>query len=379
MKTAPLRVGKHEARLRRNGISTVVAFASLSLVALLPTPAHAQDIDGAFRLALDSSVISYTHSTQSAGDGVDTKSSRTSLGLSVAALGAGIGYGATGNVVVGGRVLASTSHSKLGEATADVAGFLLLPHAAYLFLDGAARPFVALHAGVSTGSSSSAGVDGSTTAWLVGPGAGVHAFLAPSVSIDLGLQALFETGTSRVVDASVSTTGYSIALTVGLSGWLGTGQKTARAAEPEQQPVPTIAPAPPTTLVTSNFTLDLPDGLGGLQVALKGEPTLHADQVQVSVTWRRSEKRQRCEAVAFEAEQATTPLTDVRSTAGGGFSANMESQAGSVPIATLRSLVHQEQEAWLTLCHERIVISPAAKRRVERFVNEFQDRLDKEH
>jgi len=347
---------------------------------LCAVEADAQNIDGSFRLALETDVLALDHVTLSSGPASVTSGS-TTFGLPGPALGVAVAYGVSPNILLGTRLQASSSHIKVGDAAADATGFALFPEAEYLFPGAVVRPFVSANLGYrATGSSVAA--ETSTSTFLIGPGAGMHAFVSSSFSLDAGVMALFQKGTSKSNGVALDANGYSVLLTVALSGWLGGSSATAA-------PVAAVPPVekPPATdegstavdeagIVESTFTLDRPNASGGVRVTIHGDPVRDADSVEVIVTsLRPSRPGAACSTLAFEAAGRRTELTDMRSSSRGGFGSALTTQAGTLPFDALRSLTDADREAWLMVCDERVLLLPAAKHRLERFGGVFRRRI----
>jgi hypothetical protein len=349
------------------------AIVTLWAALLWTTPGRAQQIDQALRLSLESNVLTHDKSAMST-DPDGTTGSRTLFGLGAAGLGVGVGYAVSENVVLGGRVLAVVGENKVANTHAEESSLRVLPYAEYAFDLGLGRPFLALNAGYSGGSAGSAALETSTSTWLIGPSAGAHVFAGPSFSLDIGLQALLQKGTSKAQDVSVSTSGYSVGLTVGISGWLVT------ASRPEEAPARVETPAPEAATMNENgaleasIALDLPNRIGGVRVAFTGDPNLDAKRISVTVTGQRAgDDSTPCEAPTLDVDGAIVALENVRSSRG-GFGKSMVAQRGSLPIEELRKLVTSVDDSWLVLCSQRVLILPAAKRRVARFVSGFNAR-----
>jgi hypothetical protein len=346
--------------------------------------AGAQSIDGSFRLALEANVLALDQITLSSGS-TSVDGAGTTLGLPGSGLGIALGYGASTNVLVGARLLASSTHSKVADAASDTAGFALFPQAEYLFPGAAVRPFISANLGYrATGSSG--GVNTSTSTLLIGPGAGLHAFASSGFSVDAGLMALFQKGTSKSDDVALDTSGYSVLLTVALSGWLGGGNAIA-AATPTRPPPekPLVADAGTVAVdeagaIESTFTLDLPKTSGGVRVTIHGDPDKDSGAVRVIVTSLQAPRPGRhCEVLAFEAGGTRTELSDIQSSSRGGFGSALTTQAGALSVDALSSLTDPDREAWLMLCDERVLLLPAAKHRMERFIRIFRRRLQSAH
>ncbi len=357
----------------------------LASVLLLATPSAAQTATGPFRLGLEGNAIAHDKVTLSASHGAGSApAATTNLGLPGAAIGVALGYSVTANVLLGGRLLASSTQTKVGDASADSASFAIVPHAEYI-LDGAVgRPFLAAHVGYASTNSSAGEVETSTSSFLIGPGAGLHAFAAPTFSIDAGLVAMLQQASAKTGGAELSGSGYTIVATIGLSGWLG-GSNDAGAGGATPTPVPAQGRAEPATPVVaenadgaleSSLTLDLPNAAGGVQITLQGDPRRDASAARVVMTWLRAQGTgSECAAAAFESGARRAELSDVQSFSREGFSSSQLTQQGKLPIDALDGLSDPAQEARLMLCSERVIILPAAKRRVARFVRAFQRRL----
>lgn len=344
---------------------------------VVPTKADAQDIDGSFRLALEGNVLRYNHVTLSASTG-SVEALSTSLGLPGTALGVALGYGVTPNVVLGGRLLASTNHDKIGETAVDGTSFAFLPHVEYVFSGGATRPFISANLGYSTTNASTGGVDSSTSAFMIGPGVGIHGFATSTFSIDAGVTGLLQTGTAKSGDVELDANGYSVLLTVAVSGWLGSGtpQPTAPGIAKPSASEEGAAAAAEDGRIESSFTLDLPNTTGGgVRIAIQGDPRKDAGHVHAVVTFLKPpDQGMECTPAAFEVGGTTTELADVHSSSRGGFGSALSTQGGSLPFDTVGALIDRSQEAWLVLCGQRVLVLAAAKRRVERFVHAFRER-----
>lgn len=346
---------------------------------LFATAAEAQNIDGSFRLGLEGTVLGLDHLTLSSGP-TSVSGTNTTLGLPGPALGVALGYGASNNVLLGARLMASSVNSKVGDLSADTTGFALFPQLEYLFPGAVVRPFVSANLGYrATGSSG--GADASTSSFLIGPGAGLHAFPSSSFSLDAGVMALLQKGTSKANDVELDTSGYSVLLTVALSGWLGGGSNSASPAlAPPPLEKPRVTDEGSTVVdeagaIESTFTLDRPNASGGVRVTIHGDPNKDANSVKVIVTAPQPARpAASCGPLAFEAGGTRTELTDMQSSSRGGFG-SLTTQAGSLPLDAFGSLIDADQEVWLTLCDERVLVLAPAKRRIDRFVGAFRHRL----
>lgn len=357
----------------------------LSAVVLLTAPVIAQTAPGPFRLGLEGNAVAHDKVTLSASQGAGSApAATTNLGLPGAALGVALGYSVTPNVLLGGRLLASSKQTKVGDASADSTSFAIVPHAEYVFDGAVVRPFLAAHVGYGSTSSKAGELESSTSSFLIGPGAGLHAFVASAFSIDAGLVALLQQASAKTGSAELSGSGYTILATIGLSGWLG-GSSEAVAGGAAPAPVPAqvrAEPAPPVVAenadgaLETSLTLDLPNAAGGVQITLQGDPRRDASAARVLVTWLRAQGTGgECSAAAFESGARRTELGDVQSFSREGFSSSQLTQQGTLPIDVLDGLSNPAHEARLMLCSERVIILPAAKRRVARFVRAFQRRL----
>ena len=357
-----------------------VISTALAAVALFSaTEADAQNIDGSFRLALETNVLGLKHVALGSGP-TSVGSTSTTVGLPGQALGVALGYGVFSDLLIGARLLASSTQTKIGDSTADATGFTLFPQAEYLFAGAVVRPFVSANLGYTADGSTGAAKT-STSTFLIGPGAGVHAFLRSSFSLDAGVMALFQKGTVESGGAELATTGYSVLLTVSLSGWLGGDSPTASAAP--ASPLETQRASDHGSLVVdeggiidAEFALDLPNTSGGVRVAIHGDPTKDPKRIKVIVTSLQSARPGvACGPLSFEAAGTRTELSDVQSSSRGGFGSALTTQAGSLAFDALGALTDIDRESWLTVCDERVLLLPAAKRRLERFARVFRRRL----
>jgi hypothetical protein len=342
---------------------------------LLATHANAQEIDGAFRLALDTDVLGFDSVTLSDGSNSVTTSG-TALGLPGPSVGVGLGYGVSSNVLLGARLLASSTHNKVGDIATDMTGLELLSQLEYLFPGQAVRPCVSANLGYkATGVSGSA--DTSSATFLVGPAVGLHGFVGPALSLDAGVTALFQKGTFKTGAAKFDSSGYSVLLTVAIAGWFG-GSPPAPA--PVEKPSAVSNQAIPDDAVgprESTFTLDLPNTAGSIHVTLREGPDKDAGRIQVIVSFLKPPERTTpCGSVAFETAGRRTELVDVRSSSGGGFGSALTTQAGTLPFDALPALADPNQDAWLEVCDQRVLILRAAKRRLERFLHAFPSRAE---
>jgi hypothetical protein len=360
-----------------------------SSVAILAGPAAAQTgfAGGPFRLGLDANAVAHDKVTLASGEGAASNPAvTTKLGLPGTALGVVLGYSVTPNVLLGGRLMASSAQSSLGDVTTESTSLAIAPYAEYVFDGAVVRPYIAAHVGYGSTNSSTGDMESSVSSFLIGPGAGVHAFATPTFSIDGGLVALFQQAHAKAGPAELSGSGYTVLVTVGLSGWLGGSAEMVTA--PSATPVPEQArEQPPSTVVTENtkgvletsVTLDLPDASGGIEMTVKGEPKRDASAVRIVITWLRSqESSAQCTSAAFESGGRRTELGDVQSFARQGFGSSQLTQQGTLPLDVLDSLADPASEARLTLCSEQVIIQPAAKRRFARLLRAFKQRLSAE-
>jgi hypothetical protein len=198
---------------------------------------------------------------------------------------------------------------------------------------------------------------------------------------------MLQEASAESAGAEVSGSGYTVLVTVGLSGWLGGSSETSTTPPPATASRPQAQADAAKPVVSENedgdlettFALDLQNAAGGVQVTMQGDPARDPTTVRVLVTWLRSHVTQKdCSPAAFESGAARTELADVQSFSREGFSSSQLTQRGTLPLDVLVGLSDPTQQARLMLCDEPLIILPAAKRRVERFVRAFKRRLSAE-
>ncbi len=361
-------------------------FLLVALVLASTTPAAAQSgrTSNALRLGLEGNLVAYDKVTLAAsGSESSSSAATTNFGIPAAGLDLALGYGVTANVLLGGRLGVSSMHTELGEngTTANNTAFAIVPHVEYIFDGAVVRPFVAVNVGYRWASSSAGGLDTSTGAFLVGPGAGLHAFITPQLSFGASVAAMFQHATAKIGGTELSGEGFTVLASVGISGWFGTPPTECAAATEPPSEVPPQANAvaantvPVVDSVETSFTLDRPSATGGVQVTIQGQPSHDASKVSVVVSWLRSpEQASPCTAPAFEVATTRTELGDVQAFTRKGFTSSQFTQRGTLPLDALAGLADPSEETRLILCDEHVVVLQAAKRRISRFVQDFRRR-----
>jgi hypothetical protein len=275
-------------------------------------------------------------------------------------------------LLLGVRALISSTTTTVGDSSADSRSFALVPNLEYVFATGAVRPFLSANVGYNASTSSAGGVESSSSAFSFGPGVGLHGFANSSFSLDAGVMALLQRGTSKSAGVELDANGYSVLLTVALAGWLGNDDQVT--ATPLVSPASTAEPAATEAEpgeLECLFVLDQPNAAGSVQVAIRPDPGKDPERVQVTLTWRKSPtEATECAAPAFENAGATTTLQDVRSSSRAGFGSTLVAQQGSLPATALTELAKASRESALLLCGERLLVLATPKRRIQRFLTE---------
>ncbi|MDH5492033.1 MAG: porin family protein [Myxococcales bacterium] len=192
------------------------------LLTLTPGAAEAQvqsqGLQGSFRLNLDADLLRWDNHTETRiRDGLVTEDSSTTFALAQGSTYVLFGYMITDAIFLGGRLgIQSVSYEPGDFSTFS---WSLAPVFEFLFLDGAARPFVFASAGIGGESQSitSGGVTATTSMNTFGfaGGGGLHYFLTDSFSIDPRL----ELGWTFYGDDNNDYTDFRFAALVGLSGF----------------------------------------------------------------------------------------------------------------------------------------------------------------
>jgi hypothetical protein len=222
---------------------------SATVAALLTLPsslAIAAPSQGRVRLSLETDVLSH-EGFKLKSNGTQLSRSETGFGLGGGGLGVGIGAGLGENVLVGGRVLYQTSSESGGGApSVTTTGFAVSVTPEFILSGDEVRPFLGATIGHRGLSSTSGGVEASTSLTFAGPVVGLHWFPAHSVSIDPSLSLLYEAGGASSAGVDADRSGYAVQLGVSLSAWLGGGDTPREPAVPRSE-APALEPSPPSS------------------------------------------------------------------------------------------------------------------------------------
>jgi hypothetical protein len=297
---------------------TWFVFSQLLFLAALCPDARAQNMKGAFRVGLETSLFSWESDTLTPeGSDVDVTQTTTLFGIGPTVFGACLGYGASETVNVGTRLvleIGSTSISadaagipdtSLGDA--DMTTVAMLPYLEYVFAPGAtSRGFLGPTLGFLSRSSGTEGIDVSMTAFVGGALLGGHFFISDSVSLDPGVDLLFLIGSEEEQSDAYGTfnsdlTGILITGVIGISAWPGAARARpeSRAPEPDFHvshggaPGPRAAPPMPAQRAPSARAvppIEKPTGeilsamnLSKMRVEVAGIPATHPDLARMRI------------------------------------------------------------------------------------------------
>ncbi len=376
-----------------------IGIAAVVCAVLRPEVAHAQSVDGAFRLGLGGPLIAHESTTlslagrSSAPTSAEIDSSQTTFGTASTGAGFTVGYG-IGDIVLGGGLLFGSTKNDLGSlGESDATTFTLLPSIEYIFsTDSGFRPFVAGALGYRSTSSSSGAYKFSEGSFLAGPSVGFHGFVTPSFSIDSSLGGFWNKGSAQSGDVELDRSGYLVALTIGVSGWLGGSAPQAQGQPREPGPAPnqTAAqtnaqlPRPATTPATVNAIVEQKDQLSvsmdiprweasSLHLVLTGEPQKDGATIQVTISSvLAGQPADNCGQAQLGADGTTFSLTDVKSSLRQGFSSFTTALQGRASVSALESLATTADQASISTCGQRWSIPPAARRRISELVRTFR-------
>ncbi len=156
------------------------------------------------------------------GHGAPLSSVAAIVGQPASSFGADLGFGITDSVLVGTRVMFDYGRLK-SEDGESISGlqFAFLPHADVVFLRRQSfRPFLGAQLGAQISSASLETMDVSSTIFLVGASLGAFGFVSDAVSIDPRVSFLYSFGSAEIDVADADTDSISVALMIGLSGWV---------------------------------------------------------------------------------------------------------------------------------------------------------------
>lgn len=212
--------------------------ALFTLVALLlAARASAQQINGALRLHLETSVLGFESLTANeegpppsettttttfgpGGNGLGFGGGFRNGGLGFGGLGFGLGFGVSDNLVIGGNVtLQFRSENPDNGRTRSGQTLTLMPYIEALFGDGSTRPFLGGALLLSFDNFD----DVSTTMFGLAGLGGVHIFMTDSYSLDISGRLYVATGSASddrdrmTVDTSL--TQFGLIALLGVSGW----------------------------------------------------------------------------------------------------------------------------------------------------------------
>jgi hypothetical protein len=210
-----------------------VGLGAAFAVTLVSSVASAQNTDGAFQIGLTTSVFGYSKSAIEYDDEMEVDISGVTWGLQDQAM-LELGYGLGESVVLGGFALlggasqtAELDDPELEVDDSDASSLIVLlgPKLDLHFGEGAARPFVGVSAAFLTASAERETSESSNTGFQLGARAGVRWFPVPGFSLDpsLGVNYVHASGEIEPDAADsidVSTSGFSVVLMVGASGWI---------------------------------------------------------------------------------------------------------------------------------------------------------------
>jgi hypothetical protein len=230
-----------------------VAIALAAVVVAQPETAAAQSTAHTARLGADLQLFSHESITETldgstGGFNVDKiEGSTTSWGPQQSVFGINFGAGLGDSFVVGGRIVIGGSTSKT-NVTFDMGDtepqsspahnsqlrIQLLPYLEYVFAPGSTvRTFLAATAGygydrssvpiiIASNNSIDSNITRKASAAAFGAALGLHAFVAPNVSIDPELFFLYQVGRGSQGEGNgFDVSGITFGITLGISAWLG--------------------------------------------------------------------------------------------------------------------------------------------------------------
>jgi len=205
-------------------LGSIAVFTLLSM----PGLSSAGIPSGTKRLHLDTMFLGFMFVNTDPEDGPDIETSTFSIGLGKPQVGAGFGISIIDNLVLGARFTGyfETVHNDDADWRENTFYWGVLPYVEYIFLNQLVRPFIMGTTGfrgdVMRGEAGDADWEGSTWAFLIGGGGGVHFFVTRNFSIDL--IGLFEYSIAKhreeYGDEEEATSNiFELSLLLGLSGW----------------------------------------------------------------------------------------------------------------------------------------------------------------
>ncbi len=200
---------------------------------LVSKTSSAQSTEGAFQVGLTTPVFGYAKSSIEYDDDTQVDVSGVTWGVREEAM-LELGYGVSDAVVLGAiAMLGGASQSaELDEPDietdeSDSSNFVLLlgPKLDLQFGEGAARPFVGGHIALLTASAEDEDSETSTLGFQLGGRVGVRWFPVPGFSLDPALSVSYARASGEIEpdgdDAiDVSTSGFSVLVMLGASGWI---------------------------------------------------------------------------------------------------------------------------------------------------------------
>jgi hypothetical protein len=212
---------------RSTHLIVALACAAFALAVCLPDRARADLPPKAFRLHLESGLITLQRGEIDWDDTpAETELDRFGAGLGIPRAGAGLGFVVWQGLVIGGRIETAFYDDDYGFwGWDDAFSLALLPYVEYAFLMGMFRPFVTIYLGVR-GLVSDLGDNHDFSMWgfATGGGGGCHIFLMDRFSIDLTLLIGAEIGGVEHDHGPATDDGsyaiFDMAIMFGLSGWI---------------------------------------------------------------------------------------------------------------------------------------------------------------
>ncbi len=215
---------------------------SLAVVWLANAATSAQSIDGTFKMGVESRLFRFASITAEVqgpySSGEETielvdfglfsfGSTRAglfdSLLVPAAAIGADLAYGVTDNLLLGSRLMVDHGRFMDGEELSSTQ-FAIVPHFDYVFTTNSSfRPFLGAQFGAQGSYLSGDGGGMFSYLFLMGLSLGGFAFVADNISIDPRISFFYSLGSADMEDVDspdLDSNGFSIALMIGLSGWI---------------------------------------------------------------------------------------------------------------------------------------------------------------
>jgi hypothetical protein len=363
----------------------------------LSTTAFADNLEGAFRLSLDTTAVEYftlsleradTPKMPLSGPQPELTSSQTTVGLVGSGIGIGLGGAVHENVVIGARVSAGQSDTEILSQQSSTTSVMLMPSVEFLFGDGEpAHPFIAVNGGYRTQTvSPGGGTDTVAQSFMIGGGFGAHLFVTPSFSIDPAANIFYTTGSIESGNVKYDMSGTTIWVNIGFSGWIRRPPPIPAAEPPAGTAMPAATAPPPAPAparvnddrgrLTTSFALDvLPTDPPGqrLRVVLSGEPRADGQSASVVVTGIVATKEEpACAAAELAVDATTTPFSQVHPTTRAGFSASEVTIEMKSDVQPIQRLAESHGEATITVCGVKRPVSQESRTNVYDWMEQFR-------